>query len=415
MNTTPKYAVRATHCDYREEDEAVYEALKKTTLPLGKAWDKLRSANTIAIKFNQDFDPKRTPYFKGMRQQLVSDKVIRAVFRLLREETNADLFCTDISVFIRDDNPLPAESTHIAPLLKEFDVPYHNANLHPLKIYQVPGGGQMFSQYVMPEKVIEADALVDVQRLKNHGFMGITLTLKNLFGLMPMREPVGRSRHYFHHLVRMPYMLADIGRLFNPTLNIIDGLIGQAGMEWGSGEGLARVTNFLAAGDHPISTDACVTHLMGLDPKQDWPNQPFARDRNALLAAVEGGFGTVDLDEIDFVSEVEPQPEGTFFTHMTDSMERNISWRRTTCEQALYYRDNMKKIAEEYAGKYILLQEKEVRWHSDSSYLRRSRRKMAGERPDQAMWLKYVDPEEKDGEKYNVYEEALAHLKSRNL
>jgi uncharacterized protein (DUF362 family) len=72
--------------------------------------------------------------------------------------------------------------------------------------------------------------------MKNHAFMGVTLTLKNLFGLC-RESRNGRSRQYFHHLVRMPYMLADIGRLFNPTLNIIDALIGQAGQEWGSGEG----------------------------------------------------------------------------------------------------------------------------------------------------------------------------------
>jgi len=415
MNSTPKYQVRATHCDYREEDEVVFAALKRATAPLTKAWEKLRAAKTIAIKFNQDGRIERTPLFEGMRQQLVSDTVARAVVRLLREETNAKLFYTDISVYIRGDNTEPVETTLIAPVMREFDVPYLNANMPPFKIYQVPGGGQMFSQYSMPEKVIEADALVDVQRLKNHAFMGITLTLKNLFGLVPMREPDGRSRQYYHHLVRMPYMLADIGRLFNPTLNIIDGLIAQAGEEWGSGEGLARITNLLAAGDHPITTDACVTHLMGLDPKEDWPNQPFPRDRNALLAAVEGGFGTVDLDEIDFVSEVDPQPEGTFFAKMTDAMERNISWRRTTCEQALYYREHRQQFVDRYAGEYILLQENEVKWHNESSYLRHSRRKLAGERPDQAMWLKYVDPEEKEGEKFEVYEATLAHLKAHNL
>jgi len=74
--------------------------------------------------------------------------------------------------------------------------------------------------------VIDADAFVSVQKLKNHAFMGVTLCLKNLFGLMPT-EPHGRTRAYYHHLVRMPYMLADIGRIFDPTLNIIDGLISQ--------------------------------------------------------------------------------------------------------------------------------------------------------------------------------------------
>ena len=57
------------------------------------------------------------------------------------------------------------------------------------------------------------------------------IAIKFNFGLMP-QEPHGRSRGYYHHLVRMPYMLADIGRIF-PTLNIVDALISQAGREWG--------------------------------------------------------------------------------------------------------------------------------------------------------------------------------------
>jgi hypothetical protein len=346
---------------------------------------------------------------------LVSDAVARAVIRLLREETDAELFYTDISVFHRDGNPDPVDSTHLAPLMHDLRVPYHNANLPPFKVYQVPGGGQMFRQYVMPEKVVEADALVNVQRMKNHAFMGVTLTHKNLFGLVPMREPEGRSRQYFHHLVRMPYMLADIGRIFDPVLNIVDGLIAQAGREWGDGEGKARVTNTLIAGDHPVTTDACGTYLMGLDPTADWRAEPFHRDRNALLVAAEGGFGTVDLDEIDFESEVEPQPPDTFYAEMTDSKDRVISWRRTTAEQGLYYRDHMREFVDEYAGEYILLQEGEVKWHDESSYLRMSRRDLAGDKPDEAMWLKYVDPEEAEGEHYEVYEATLADIKARGL
>ncbi|MBN1872707.1 MAG: DUF362 domain-containing protein [Anaerolineae bacterium] len=411
-----QYAVRAVHCDYRAEDEIVYEALKRATAPLTRAWDKLRAAKTIAIKFNQDYAPSRTPYFEGMRLQLVSDQVARAVVRLLREQTTAELFFTDTSVFHREDTPGPVESTQLAALMQDWSVPYANANLPPFGIYQVPDGGRMFRQYVMPECVMQADALVDVQRMKNHAFMGITLTLKNLFGLMPMREPEGRSRQYFHHLVRMPYMLADIGRLFNPALNIIDGLIAQAGGEWSAtGQEVPRVTNMLIAGDHPITTDAVGAHLMGLDPTTDWLTEPYHRDRNSLLVAAEGGFGTVVLDEIDWTSEVEPQPEGTFFAAMTDDLERVVSWRRTTCEQALYYRDHRRDLIAQYAGEYILLQENEVKWHSESSYLWGSRRHLSGDRPEQAMWLKYVDPEEAEGEHYEVYEKTLADIVARGL
>ena len=36
-----------------------------------------------------------------------------------------------------------------------------------------------------------------------------------------------------------------------------------------------------------------------------------------------------------------------------------------------------------------------------------SRRKLSGANPEQAMWLKYVDPEETEGEHYTVYERGL--------
>jgi uncharacterized protein (DUF362 family) len=414
ITSKPQYRVRAVHCDHQAEDEAVYEALRRATMPLTRAWDRLRSADRIGIKFNQDFRIERSPRFKGMRQQLVSDKVAWAVVRLLREETDAELFYTDITAFKRTDDPDPLDTTQLAPLMETLDVPYVNGDRPPHTVYPVPGGGQMFGQYLLPAEIMEADALVDVQKMKNHRFMGITLTLKNLFGLVP-REPHGRSRQYFHHLVRMPYMLADIGRLFDPALNVIDALTGQAGMEWGDGEGLGRVVDALVAGDHPVATDAVGAYLMGHDPQADWPEEPFRRDRNAILVAANGGYGTVDLDEIDVESEIDPQPAGTFFTDYNDTMERMVSWRRTTCEQALYYRDNVESFVDKYAHRYILLQDYEVKWHGESSILDVSRRKLAGDKPNQAMWFKYVDPDEAEGEHYEVYEETLEDLEAKGL
>ncbi len=66
------------------------------------------------------------------------------------------------------------------------------------------------------------------------------------------------------------------------------------------------------------------------------------------------------------------------------------------------------ELIDRYAGQYILLQEGQVRWHSDISDLRRSRRVLAGERRDQALWMKYVDPDEAEDERFAVYEHALA-------
>jgi hypothetical protein len=401
--------VRAVHCDHAASDEAVYEALERATTPLARSWERLGRARTIAIKFNQDKAPEQVVRLAGQRQQLVSDSVMRATLRLLRERTSARLVCADASYYVMYDGRTLEETCNVAPLLREFDVEYLDGTCPPFRRAAPPGGGLMFGSYEMMPGLLDADEVVSVATIKNHAFMGITGCLKNLFGLMPGNHGA-RPRQYYHHLVRMPYMLADLGALLDPALNIVDALVGQAGMEWGDGDGLGRIVNALVAGDQVIATDACMMHLMGLDPQADWPRQPFHRDRNPLLVAAEGGFGTVDLSGIDFQSEVEPQPEGAFFAVTTDSAETNRTWRRTMCEQALLFRERRGEFAR-YAGEYILLQDGEVRWHSADGVMGVSRRKLSGANPNHAMWLKFVDLEEAEGERYDVYERALEGIR----
>lgn len=408
-----KYNVHAVHCDHRASDEEVYSSLKRATAPLTRAWAKLRKARSIVIKFNQDWPAPQVVMVAGQRQQLVSDSVARAVLRLLRENTSATLYCADASAYIGRGQWTLEQTTSLAPVLREFGVEYINAHADPVRWYDVPGGGLMFERYPLAQRVAEADARISVQKMKNHNFMGVTLCLKNLFGLMPI-GPHGRPRNYYHHIVRMPYMLADIGRILNPTLNIVDALVGQAQEEWGDGKGTGRFINGLMAGDHVIATDACGAHLMGHDPTADWPALPFRRDRNALLVAAQSGFGTVSLKDINFVSELTPQAEGVFYSRATDSSETVTSWRRTMCEQALLYRDNRSRFAE-YTGSYILLQRGEVRWQDKEGNVLESRRVLAGDFTGDAMWLKYVDPQESEGEHYEIYEQTLQQMAAQGL
>jgi hypothetical protein len=406
--TNQPLKVRAVHCDYRSGDEEVYLALKRATDPLDRAWEKLRRARRIGIKFNQDWNRDRVVYHQGHRQQLVSDPVARATLRLLQERTDAEIFAIDVGV----EGPAPGHGreycTNLLPVFEEFGIPFIDGHEDEARWVSVPGGGQMFDRYPIPAACAGADALVSVQKLKNHAFMGITLCLKNLFGLVPL-QPKGRPRSYYHHLVRMPYMLADLGRIFDPALNIIDGLVCQAGMEWGRGEH-PRICNTLLAGDQVVAADACAATLMGHDPRSDWGTPPFHRDRNALLVAAQGGFGTVDLQQIDYTSEVQA-PVGRFFSVETDTRETVVSWRRTTAEQGLFFQDHRRELVDRYAGQYVLLQMGEVRWADPGGHIRVSRREMAGSHPEQGLWLKYVDPEEAECEHFEVYEETLQKMK----
>jgi len=399
--------VRAVHCDWRESEEEVYRALARATAPLGEAWDKIRRARRITLKMNQ-VHPEPRPVVDGVLRELVEARVARATLRLLREANpSAEILCPETSPeAMWAGAPMESNVPHL-PLLQEFGVTLLRCDEPPHKVTDVPGGGAMFRRYFLHESVTETDAFVSVAKMKSHAFMGVTLCLKNLFGLPPL-PPLGRARPYYHHIIRLSHLLVDLGRLANPTLNIIDGLVAQSGREWG---GERRIGNTLVAGDQVIATDACGAHLMGFDPLSDWPAPPFLRDRSALRIAHDAGFGTADLSQIDFQSEV-GAPVAEFHTVETDPGERVAAWRRSTCEQALYYRDHMKQLVDRYAGQYILLQDNEVRWHDTQSEFHLSRRDMAGRNKLSAMYFKYMDPEEAEGEHFEVYEQNLKMMQA---
>jgi hypothetical protein len=330
------------------------------------------------------------------------------VLRLLRERTSAGLTCVEIASGCTDPRTFEPHLTSL-PVVREFGVAMLNGDVPPFRVCPVPGGGSMFKQYLMPACVVDTDAFISVSKMKNHRFMGVTMCLKNLFGLPPT-EPQGRYRGYFHHLMRLPNVLVDLGRIAQPTLNIVDGLIAQAGAEWG-GEG--RICDTLIAGDHVIATDTCGTHLMGYDPRADWPTEPFGSDSNWLLIAERSGFGTAKLDEIDFQSEVQP-PVGQFYRSEWIPRPRQISWRRSMSQQALYYRDHRAEFAQ-YAGEHMMLQDGKVLWHNRNSNPGMSRTVIAAQNQDSGVWLKYVDPEEAEGEHYGIYERALRNLDELGL
>ncbi len=404
----PLPKVRAVHCDHRASEDEIYQSLKQATAAMTEAWQRIRKAKRIGLKFNQDKEPHSRLYHAGHLQQLVSERVARAFLRLLRERTDAELICSDVSAYVMGGYATIEETLTFADIFRDFGVRFADGTKPPYKTVTVPGGGLMFNEYVLPEAAIDVDEFISVAKLKNHLFMGVTLCTKNLFGLTP-GEPESHTRTYFHHVVRMPYLLADLAKIFDPVLNIIDGLVGQAGMEWGDGseqQGPPRICNTLIAGDQIIATDACATSLMGHDPQSDWLTPPFHRDRNHLLVAAESGFGTVDLAAIDFQSEVQA-PLGQFFAGLHEPSAQIQSVRRTTAEQGLIYRDKMRSFVDQYAGDYILLQQGEVCWRDKVSTIHIDRRSLLGFRPDQGMYLKFVDPEEREGEQFSVYEAAL--------
>ena len=87
-------------------------------------------------------------------------------------------------------------------------------------------------------------------------------------------------------------------------------------------------------------------------------------------------------------------------------MVRN--WRLTTCQQGMAYLENQKQLIDKYRGQFIYMQAGEVVWNGPDPSDLGSRRQLSGGKKDSALWLKLVDPEEHEGENFNVYERLLS-------
>jgi len=196
--------------------------------------------------------------------------------------------------------------------------------------FKVPGGGYMFSSFEFNHAYEETDVMVSLCKLKNHLTAGITLSMKNLFGLPPntmyggktgedatdVRAPL-HDPHGFEKLRlpglkegtfstdpkwRVPRITVDICAARPVHLAVIDGITAMSGGEgpWCAHDVKLKPTSpgVLIAGFNMVSTDAVGTAVMGYDPRARGV-RPFESCENHLVLAEQVGLGTADLSKID--------------------------------------------------------------------------------------------------------------------
>jgi len=197
---------------------------------------------------------------------------------------------------------------------------------------RVPGGGLMFSAFDLNHSYEDTDVLVSLTKLKNHLTAGVTLSMKNLFGLppntlygaqagsedatahrAPMHDPKGFESLKMPGLKesgvspdrywRVPRITVDVCAARPIHLAIIDGITAMSGGEgpWCPEEALKVTTpGVLIAGFNPVSTDAVGTAVMGYEnPRAPRGVKPFQDCDNQLLLAEQVGLGSADLAQID--------------------------------------------------------------------------------------------------------------------
>lgn len=146
------------------------------------------------------------------------------------------------------------------------------------------GTRRTFKQLEVEQAVLEADVIINLPKWKTHAQMLLTLGVKNLFGCIPgPRKPLwhlkaGDDRKIFAQI------LFDIYQVIQPSLTILDGVVGMEGNGPNSGRPIP-IGLILASGDS-LSLDQIVCDLLGIS-------------RESLLTnrvAIEQGMGKETIE-----------------------------------------------------------------------------------------------------------------------
>jgi len=116
----------------------------------------------------------------------------------------------------------------------------------------------------LPEAVLEADFVVSMPKLKTHHWAGVTLSLKNMFGIVP-GSCYGWPKNILHW-AGIPQALLDLNSTVRPDFAIVDGIVGMEGN--GPIQGTPKSCGLLVVGDDPVAVDSTCARIMDLLPER---------------------------------------------------------------------------------------------------------------------------------------------------
>jgi uncharacterized protein (DUF362 family) len=144
----------------------------------------------------------------------------------------------------------------------------------------------------LPRTVLETDFVVSMPKIKTHHWAGVTLSMKNMFGVVPGTK-YGWPKNVLHWK-GIHRSILDICATAPMHFVIADGVVAMEGN--GPLHGTHRNLGKMVLADDPVAADFICARLMGLDPRRVWH-----LDRAAHF------LGNGSYERIELVAEGLPQ------------------------------------------------------------------------------------------------------------
>jgi uncharacterized protein (DUF362 family) len=229
----------------------------------------------------------------------------------------------------------PRDILGAAPLV-EFENTNYLGQARKYSRLPVPFGGYIFPAFDLNHSYQDCDVFVSIAKMKEHATAGITLSMKNCFGITPctiygtgagIDEPSetprgGRTTVHAGDrqpsksapaekdpssprldTYRVPRTVVDLNAARPVHLAIAEAIKTMTGGEgpWVNEAHQLVAPGVMVAGLNAVNTDAVSMAVMGFDPMADRGMPPFESCDSTLKLAEDAGLGTRDLRRIEVV------------------------------------------------------------------------------------------------------------------
>ncbi len=167
-----------------------------------------------------------------------------------------------------------AEAAGYFGVVPRFETRFTDLNVDEIARVDLEKPRSRLRELYLPRTVLDCDLLVSLPKMKTHHWVGATLSMKNLFGIVP-GGVYGWPKNILHW-AGIPHCIADLHRLFSgpnadragrPALfAIVDGILGMEGN--GPIQGTPKPAGVLVAGRDLVAVDAVCCRIMRIEPRR---------------------------------------------------------------------------------------------------------------------------------------------------
>ena len=216
------------------------------------------------------------------------------------------------------DSELALIESGVGEALADAGLSFADLNYEDVGRKRNAGRNCALREFYFPKSVLEADLVVSMPKMKTHHWVGVTASMKNLYGVLPGIK-YGWPKNVLHHN-GIPQTVADIASSLPETIAIVDGIDCMEGD--GPILGSKKHMGLVVIGRNLPAVDATVARMMGLRPERiDYLNLvadrlgPIAdrriEQRGEAWESVASPFAVVDQPHL---TRLRATPDGPLVT-----------------------------------------------------------------------------------------------------